>query len=268
MKEAQSAKGIGDFLEGLPRPAVLATLIKVTGSAPQEVGARMWVHAARFVGTLGGGEFERQVLEYARDMLEGRGDDKAHIKEYVLCRETGQCCGGRVEVFFEPVPKRRTVHLFGAGHVGRATASVLAQTGLDIHIIDERPDWLEADLPSDVNAHRIRPLEYARSKSWDEDDAVAVFTHSHDVDFELIRFFLEHPVGYIGLIGSEHKAEVFSARLKTRAGEALAGLFESKVKCPIGIPLESKNPKTIAVSIAAELLKEWALARSKANIKT
>ena len=59
------------------------------------------------------------------------------------------------------------------------------------------------------------------------------------------------------LIGSEHKADIFRARLETRVDAAAAARFEEEVHCPIGIPIASKNPKVIAVSIAAELLKEW-----------
>lgn len=255
-QEAQSSKDIGDFIDELPRPAVLTTLTKVTGSAPQGVGARMWVADTRFTGTLGGGEFERQVLVYARALLTDP-KAKAHIKEYVLCREMGQCCGGRVEVFFEPVAKRRTIHLFGAGHVGRATASVLSGTQVTLHLIDERPEWSAGTVPEEVKIFRASPLDYARSRVWDKDDAACVFTHSHDLDFELIRFLLTRQTGYIGLIGSEHKAAVFRARLETRVDAAAAARFEEIVHCPIGLPIASKNPKVIAVSIAAELLREW-----------
>ncbi len=256
----ETSKTIGDFAPELPRPAVVCTIVKVTGSAPQGVGVRMWIAGNRVSGTLGGGEFERRVMEYARELLDGELKT-AHIKEYVLCKEMGQCCGGRVEVFFEPVPRRRAIHLFGGGHIGRAVANVLSQTPFELHLIDPRPQWSSREgLPVDVTAHCSDPLEYAKLKAWSGVDAVCIFTHSHDLDYSLVRFFLPKPVGYLGLIGSDHKATVFQARL---ASEPLPGdsswqdLWDEKMHCPIGLPLDGKNPKVIAVAVAAELMQKW-----------
>lgn len=250
LEKAQALKKIADFLPDLPRPAVMCTLVKVTGSAPQEPGARIWVSGDRFTGTLGGGEFERQVLAEARKRL---ADAKPFLKEYVLCKEMGQCCGGRAEVFFEPVPRRRQAHLFGAGHVGRAAAHVLSQMPFDAILIDSRAEWAaRGTLPEEVALRHADPMAYAQSRRWSSDDAVCIFTHSHDLDFKLSSYFLKQPIGYLGLIGSEHKAQVFRTRLKNTA------LWDEKMHCPIGAAIASKNPKVIAVSIAAELLKEWA----------
>lgn len=270
-----------DLDAGLPRPAVLCTLVRVVGSAPQDVGAKMWVAAEDFTGTLGGGRFEAEVLSHAHEMLVS-GRPQAHLKEYVLCKEMGQCCGGRVEVFFDFMPRARTVVLFGAGHVGRAVAQVLSGMPLRVLAVDPRPEWARADaFPADVSVRCAEPVEFARSRRWSEDDAACIFTHSHDLDYLLVEHLLGQSLGYLGLIGSEHKAEVFQARLKSGMDRERAvsvdALWEERVRCPIGAPVRglsrpetaqeekdlradpvaSKNPKIIAVSIANELLSAW-----------
>lgn len=263
----QTSKTIGDFLKDLPRPAVLCTLVRVTGSAPQEVGARMWVTAGRFYGTLGGGELERRILDHARELLRRAGAGPA-LREFVLCKETGQCCGGRVEVFFEPVPRRKAVHLFGGGHVGRAVAGVLSGAGFDLHLVDPRPEWAAREgLPGDVEAHLADPVAYVEGRDWGPQDAACVFTHSHELDFRLVRRLLERAPGYVGLIGSEHKARVFQARLRDAGGPDLERAFDERVRCPIGLPLPGKNPKVIAVAVAAELLQEWGAREPAASPK-
>lgn len=247
-----------DFDASLPRPSVLATLVKVTGSAPREPGARMCVTAEAFVGTLGGGELERLVIAAARELLKDPAA-KPVLREVVLCKETGQCCGGRVEVFLQPLRARRTLHLFGGGHVGRAAAEVLAGTPIDVVVVDPRPDWL-AGLPGGVRAAPGDPLEYAKGRAWGPSDGAVVWTFSHDLDFALVRHLLPLSLGYLGLIGSEHKAKVFQARLMD--GDPEGGwekLWEERMRCPVGLPLRSKNPKVIAVAAAAELLQEWGL---------
>lgn len=257
------SKTIVDFAPGLPRPAVMCTIVRIVGSAPQSVGARMWVAGDRFIGTLGGGEFERRVLEDARALLTALASS-ASLKEYVLCKQIGQCCGGRVEVFLEPAPKRRAVHLFGAGHVGRAAAAVLSDMPLEITLVDSRHDWTSRDgVPEDVAIVRADPLEFARSRGWSSEDAACIFTHSHDLDLSLVKELLPKPLGYLGLIGSEHKADVFLARLREDSPSFdWQELWDERLHCPLGVPLDSKNPKVIAVSLAAELLKEWGLVRA------
>jgi len=250
---------LADWVRDLPRPAVGCVIVKVIGSAPQGVGARMWVTADAFLGTLGGGRFELEVLEHARALLRS-ASGAAVLKEYVLCREMGQCCGGRVQVFFEPVAARRRITLFGGGHVGRALAHVLSGMPFDTVVVDPRPEWSSREgLPDDVRARFADPLSVLRSRAWNADDAVCIFTHSHELDFQLAAGLLAHPIGYLGLIGSRHKSEVFRARLLSLPnGAELSAAWDQRMHCPIGQGPESKSPKIIAVSIAAELLKEWA----------
>lgn len=219
----------------------------------------MWVSADRFEGTLGGGKLEAEVLAYARGLV-GRRDAGAQLKEWVLCKELGQCCGGRVQVFFEPVLKRKRAHVFGGGHVGRALAEVLAGSPVEVSLIDPRPEWGERGaLPAAVDVRLEDPSAYVGDRVWDADDAACVLTHSHELDLRLVRELLKRPLGYLGLIGSEHKARVFQARLANEAGslEAVERLWEERVRCPMGERLATKNPKAIAVSIALELLKDW-----------
>ncbi len=78
----------------------------------------------------------------------------------------------------------------------------------------------------------------------------------------LVRYFLHRPVGYLGLIGSAHKAQVFLTRLAQSANgtspDGWEALWDDRMHCPIGRSFGSKNPKVIAVSIAVELAEEWA----------
>jgi xanthine dehydrogenase accessory factor len=262
-----SSQSILDFAGDLPRPGVMCTIVKVTGSHPQQPGARMWVTASDCLGTLGGGQFERQVIDTARAMLRG-GATEPELRDYILCKQMDQCCGGKAQVFYEVARARKRVTLFGAGHVGRAVAEVLAGTGLEVHLVDPRPEWTRAeDLPASTLLHRSDALEHARAGSWTDEDAVCIFTPSHELDFALVRFFLDRPLGYLGVIGSQHKARVFRARLEDAskkptprgAQRDLVDLWDERVHCPIGIPLVTKEPKTIAIAIAAQLLQEWAL---------
>ena len=86
------------------QPAMLITVASVRGSAPREAGARMVVTAQRQLGTIGGGNLELQAASIARDLLASSGPGGAgSVRRFPLGASLGQCCGGAVELMFEPV---------------------------------------------------------------------------------------------------------------------------------------------------------------------
>jgi xanthine dehydrogenase accessory factor len=85
-------------------------------------------------------------------------------------------------------------------------------------------------------------------------------THDHELDLQLVDLLLDKPLGYLGLIGSQHKARVFRARLPP----ARRALWDERMNCPIGRRVPSKNPKAIAIASAAQLLEHWAFRKPSA----
>jgi xanthine dehydrogenase accessory factor len=254
---------VADLAGDLPRPGVLCTLADVIGSAPQSPGAKMWVWADGFKGTLGGGRFEAMILTDARRLLTD-GKDGALLKEYTLCREMGQCCGGKVKVLFEPCPRRRAVHIFGAGHVGRALASTLEGLDLETVVYDPRAEWADKKaFPASAHLVCSDPLPVVSAAKYTHLDAMCVMTHDHELDFRLVDLLLDKPLGYLGLIGSAHKARVFRARLPAPR----RALWDERMNCPIGRRIPSKNPKAIGIAAAAQLLEDWAYRKIPAALK-
>ena len=80
---------------------IRVTVAGVRGSAPREVGASMLVTAGETIGTIGGGQLEYQCTRRAVDRLDG--DGVATLERFPLGASLGQCCGGAVEVLFEPM---------------------------------------------------------------------------------------------------------------------------------------------------------------------
>jgi len=79
---------------------VLVTVSGIRGSAPREVGAKMIVTDDLTIGTIGGGQLEYQCTRIACEML---GEDEAPaLRKFPLGTSMGQCCGGVVDILFEP----------------------------------------------------------------------------------------------------------------------------------------------------------------------
>jgi xanthine dehydrogenase accessory factor len=91
-----------------PSPAgrrALATIITTKGSTPRKVGAKMLVLPdGDFLGTIGGGCGESDVFHEAVRVIE---DGQPRLINIDLTAdeagESGDVCGGIMEVFIEPV---------------------------------------------------------------------------------------------------------------------------------------------------------------------
>jgi xanthine dehydrogenase accessory factor len=142
--------------------------------------------------------------------------------------------------------------LFGAGHVGRAIARVLAELPFDVTWVDERAEEFPASLPDNVTplASDSPVDEVARAP---RDAMYLVLTHRHDLDFDLCRAILRRgDFRWAGLIGSSAKAASFRKRL---ARQGVAPDRIARLTSPIGVRgIASKAPAAIAIGVAAQLL--------------
>ena len=235
-------------LRAAGRPFVMATILGARGSSPRERGARMLVTEDNFFGSIGGGNLEWRALEAARTMLDGKSPPQ-RIAAVSLGASLGQCCGGRVILHFELVGSRApAVALFGAGHVGRELARILARLPCEVLWIDSRPD----SFPPESDAPGVRRI-LAENPADEVCDLppgahVAVMTHSHELDFLICAAILARgDLASTGVIGSESKGNSFRARLRRR------GINPGMLRCPMGGATCGKSPAEVAVAIAAEL---------------
>ncbi len=108
---------------------VVVTVASIRGSAPREVGAKMIVTETETVGTIGGGQLEYQCTRIAYEML--NGDSGATLRTFPLGSSMGQCCGGVVDVMFEPLANGLPVWLrdLKALHGQREAAIVVTGIG-------------------------------------------------------------------------------------------------------------------------------------------
>lgn len=83
------------------RRVVLVTVAGVRGSSPREVGAKMIATSDATIGTIGGGQLEYQCTRIASEMLDAA--EQATVRQFPLGASMGQCCGGVVDILFEPI---------------------------------------------------------------------------------------------------------------------------------------------------------------------
>jgi len=87
------------------KQVALATVVKVYGSAPRPLGAKMAIsEAGEMAGSVSGGCVEGAVVQEALDVIETK---QARLVEYGIADElamtVGLACGGNIQVFVEPI---------------------------------------------------------------------------------------------------------------------------------------------------------------------
>jgi len=83
--------------------AVFAVVTDERGSTPRDSGSWMLLTKEAALGTIGGGELERTLIEAAKAMLEGTGTWSRAPVQCALGPDMRQCCGGVVQVLLEPI---------------------------------------------------------------------------------------------------------------------------------------------------------------------
>lgn len=255
------------------RAGVLVTLVSVRGHAPREAGAKMVVTATDASDSIGGGNLEATAVARARTMLQGGTSSPEQLtvalNDKARAEHGQQCCGGEVEILLEPLAVVPSVAVFGLGHVGLELARILARHDIELHLVDSRAEQVDAqrlavldDAVARVHVHHAPVPELVLGQV-PRGTHVLVMTHDHAEDAALCDTALRcGHLASIGLIGSAAKWSRFRQRL---AAEGHSPATLERITTPIGRPgLAGKHPATIAVSVAAELVRVFEAERASA----
>jgi xanthine dehydrogenase accessory factor len=236
------------------RRGAVATIVNVRGSIPSFQTAKMLVRDdGSIAGTIGGGCVEAEVWQAAREVMES---EKPRTLRFDLNSDpkfdTGLVCGGTLEVFVEPVLPPAELYIFGAGHVGASLYQVARLAGFDVTVIDDREAYANRERFPHAQQVIAEDFEKAIARlSPSESAHLVIVTRGHRDDMRVLRWAVQSPARYVGMIGSKRKTIKIFEEL-TREGLA-AHLFD-RVHAPIGLDIGAVTPEEIAVAITAELI--------------
>jgi xanthine dehydrogenase accessory factor len=234
--------------------AALVTVVATEGSTPQKAGARMLVHAdGRIVGTIGGGCLEAEMTWRAREAIEGQ---RPRLVSYDLtpeqAGEDGLVCGGRMQVFIEPIEASPVLCLFGAGHVAQPLARMAKACGFRVEVLDDRVKFANAERFPEADLVVVDEFGSGAGKlSLGPSSYAVVVTRGHKGDAEALRAVLGRGLRFVGLLGSRPKVVHIFAALR-ESGVAASDL--AAVHAPLGLEIGAQTPEEIAVSILAEMI--------------
>ncbi|QJX47522.1 XdhC family protein [Hymenobacter taeanensis] len=143
--------------------------------------------------------------------------------------------------------------IIGAGHVSLALCRVLAALDFELTVLDDRPDL--PTLLANPFPHHKRTVAYeaiAAEIPEGPDEYVLIMTVGYRSDLVVLRQLLGHQVRYLGALGSQAK---ITELLGTLRSEGTPEQQLARISAPIGLPIHSRTPEEIAISIAAELIR-------------
>lgn len=233
--------------------AALATIISASGSTPREQGAKMLIREdGSILGTVGGSILEAQVREEAKQVICEGKPKLLHI-DLAGKTEEGMICGGKAEVYIEPILPKSTLYIFGGGHISFALAKMGKMLDFRVVVIDDRKEYAnperfpEADktvagaYPNTFSQLSVNPYSY-----------IIIVTRGHAFDQTVLEWAITTNACYIGMIGSRKKIKTIYDNLGAK-GVSEAAL--KQVHAPIGLNINAETPEEIAVSILAEIIQ-------------
>ncbi len=236
------------------RKGALATIVNVRGSIPSFETAKMLVRDdGSIAGTIGGGCVEAEVWQAAREVMESV---KPRTLAFNLNQnpkyDTGLVCGGTLEVFIEPVLPIAVLYLFGAGHVALNVYKVARVAGFDVIVVDDREGYANRERFPDAREIVAEDFDRGTAQlSPGEGAFIVIVTRGHRDDMRVLRWAVDTPAAYIGMIGSKRKVLTIYRELEK---EGIAPEKFDRVHAPVGLDIGAVTPEEIAVAIVAEMI--------------
>jgi len=236
------------------RSGAVATIVNSRGSIPSFRSAKMLIRDdGSIAGTIGGGCVEAEVWQAAREVI---AQEKPRSLTFDLNQDpkydTGLVCGGTLEIFIEPVLPVPLLYIFGAGHVAIELFKAARNAGFDCIVTDDRDAYANPErFPNALKLIAVDFDEAIKELAPCESSYIVIATRGHRDDMRVLRWAVQTPARYVGMVGSKRKAITVFREL-TREG-LNPDLFD-RVHSPVGLDIGAVTPEEIAVSVVAELI--------------
>lgn len=241
-------------LRRVGRKAVLATIVQIRGSVPSFQTAKMLVRDdGSTLGSVGGGCVEADVWAAAQDVIR---EEKSKVLTFDLTEESmaegGLICGGKVEIFVEPILPIPEMVIFGAGHISTQVSKIATLAGFRTTVVDNRPVYANKERFPEADAIYSESFEEAfGALAPHENTYLVIVTRGHQEDENVLRWAIGTGARYIGMIGSKRKVRTIAEHL---VEEGISRERLEKVHMPIGLEIGAVTPEEIAVAIVAEAI--------------
>jgi xanthine dehydrogenase accessory factor len=186
--------------------------------------------------------------------------DRGELVARRVCLSTGEVSlhagAGRVELSVDDHGVTKVfgpgwhLLLVGDGQLARGLARMARMLDYRVTICDPRDDFADPAPLADVRYVRLMPDDAVRTLADDPGSAVVTLAHDPKQDDLALTEALASRAFYVGALGSRRTA---AARAERLAGLGLMPGQIARLDAPAGLPIGSKRPAEIALSILAAI---------------
>jgi len=226
----------------------VATVVGVEGSSSARRGSKAIIDAqGKLVfGWVGGGCAESAVRDEALRSLEVRHPLVITLDMTDELLGVGMPCGGKMEVYIEPVLPQPDLLIAGHGRIAEALA-VFAQL-LGFRILVNDPG---ADQTSFPQAEQVIAEDFDLVQTPIGSNTYVVIATQHKNDHLWLQRALQGEAAYVALIASHHRAKLV---LEYLAAEGVPTNKIARIFAPAGLDLGAATPEEIALSIVSQIV--------------
>ncbi|MDE3138132.1 MAG: XdhC family protein [Acidobacteriota bacterium] len=230
------------------KPFAVATVVRVEGSSSAKRGSKALIdHEGKIVqGWVGGGCAESAVRTSAVSCIEKNASVLLTLDMTDEVLGVGMPCGGKMDVFIEPVLPKPELLIVGHGRIAETLAGLASLLNFTVTVND--PGASRDAFPS---ADRLVTRDLDLRQTPIGPNTYVVIATQHKGDHLWLQKALAQDAAYIALIASTHRARLV---LDYLLAEGVPAEKVERVQSPAGLDLGAQTPEEIALSILSQIV--------------
>lgn len=158
-------------------------------------------------------------------------------------------------LYTEKTGYKNTLVIIGGGHCSLALSELMRPMDFYIQVLDDRPGLKTMEENSAAHTRQVISSYAALPQHVPTGPGiyVVIMTFGYRTDEEATRALANLPFHYLGILGSKKKMEKL---LESFRQEGMDEDWLQRIHTPVGLAINSRTPEEIAVSIAAEIIRE------------
>jgi xanthine dehydrogenase accessory factor len=230
------------------KPFAVATVVRVEGSSSAKVGSKAMIDAQGKIltGWVGGGCADSAVRTEALKCIELEKPELITLDMTDELLGVGMPCGGKMDVYIEPVVPQPELLIVGHGRIAEVLAAIGHLMGFSVTVNDPG-----ADRESFPNAARLVTEDFDLTETPIGPRTFVVIATLHKKDHIWLQKALEGNAAYVALIASRHRSRLV---LDFLLATGIPADKVEKVWAPAGLDLGAATPEEIALSIMSQMV--------------
>lgn len=220
---------------------LVAVATALSGPAP---GQKILVRANSSQGSFGDPALDAEVIARTQQALQ-----RQQCERFTAQQSTAE---SPIEVFVDVHVPPPTLIIVGAVHIAIPLVTFAKTLGFRTLVLDARTAFATPERFGHADKLIIGwPADRLAEQRLSETTYVITLTHDEKLDIPALIVALNHPVRYVGALGS---SRTHAKRVAVLKEKGLTDAQIARIHAPVGLKIGGRSPEEIALAIMAEIV--------------